>query len=324
MLFVRTDGRLADLCDDGYASLRAPHLLLDLAFDHTLCLGPLVFAGETACLACLASRVAHGWGDAAPPPRPRMAQQHMLAAGLVALAIERILRHEDRALVNRTVAYDFAAFTRAVEQPLPPADVPGLRDRGGRRARVARAAVGGGVVKRLVTQFDTERTRSTVATPTCCCCCCCCVGSVLSATALATIDAYDAAGRAGARRRQALAVRARRVRGAAARAARVGHGRLARRRSSARTSRSSRRSRRSTASWIAVLVAIHGRLQSPKIAKSVSLTVVFPSILFGLEFGIGAALISEGGGAGVLYLVLAAVMPFVVVPLLLLWIRSSA
>lgn len=111
VLFVRTDGRLADLCDDAYASLSAPHLLLDLAFDHTLCLGPLVFAGETACLACLASRVEHGWGDAAPPPRPAMAQQHTLAAGLAALAIERILRHEDRALVNRTVAYDFAAFT---------------------------------------------------------------------------------------------------------------------------------------------------------------------------------------------------------------------
>jgi bacteriocin biosynthesis cyclodehydratase domain-containing protein len=111
VLFVRTDGRLADLCEDDYAALRVPHLLLDLAFDHTLCLGPLVFPGETACLACLASRVTHGWGDAAPPPRPPMAQQHTLAAGLAALAVQRILLHEDRALVNRTVAYEFAAFT---------------------------------------------------------------------------------------------------------------------------------------------------------------------------------------------------------------------
>ena len=110
VLFVRTDGRLADVCDDAYASLTAPHLLLDLALHHTLCLGPLVFSGQTACLACLVSRVSHAWGDAPPPPRPRMTDHRGLAAGLAALAIEGILRHEDRALVNRTVSYDFAAF----------------------------------------------------------------------------------------------------------------------------------------------------------------------------------------------------------------------
>jgi bacteriocin biosynthesis cyclodehydratase domain-containing protein len=110
VLFVRTDGRLADVCDADYAALTAPHLLLDLALHHTLCLGPLVFAGQTACLACLVNRVAHAWGDAPPPPRPRMTDHRVLAAGIVSLAIEGILRHEDRALVNRTVSYDFAAF----------------------------------------------------------------------------------------------------------------------------------------------------------------------------------------------------------------------
>lgn len=111
VLFVRTDGRLADVCDAAYAQLRAPHLLLDLAMHHTLALGPLVFAGQTACLACLVSRVSHAWGDAQPPPRPRMADHPGLTAGLVALAIDGILLREDRALVNRTVAYDFATFT---------------------------------------------------------------------------------------------------------------------------------------------------------------------------------------------------------------------
>ena len=110
VLFVRTDGRLADLCGDGYATLATPHLLLDLAYDHTLCLGPLVFARQTACLACLACRVSHAWGDAAPPPRPRMTGHPALVAGLAALAIGNILLREDRALVNRTVAYDFGAF----------------------------------------------------------------------------------------------------------------------------------------------------------------------------------------------------------------------
>ena len=179
-------------------------------------------------------------------------------------------------------------------------------------------------MKRLVTQFDTERTRSTVSTPTCCCCCCCCVGSVLSATALATIDAYDAASRAG------VAAGRRWLYGLAAFSA-LPLALLASGTAGWLVSLVSAYFPFLAATaafygvWIAVLVMIHGRLQSPKIAKSVSLTVIFPSILFGLEFGIGAALITEGGGGGgVLYLVMAAVMPFVVVPLLLAWIRSSA
>jgi len=109
MLIVRTNGTLADLVDDDYAALKAPHLLLDLAFHHTISLGPLVFCGQTACLACLAGRVAHYWGDAAPPPRPAMTEHPGLAAGLAALAIGEILLRADRTLVNRTVAHDLRA-----------------------------------------------------------------------------------------------------------------------------------------------------------------------------------------------------------------------
>ncbi len=109
VLFVRTDGVLADVVDDDYATLSAPHLLLDLAFHHTICLGPLVFAGQTACLACLAARVAHYWGDAAPPPRPAMTEHPGLAAGLAALAVGEILLRADRSLCNRTVAHDLRA-----------------------------------------------------------------------------------------------------------------------------------------------------------------------------------------------------------------------
>lgn len=176
-------------------------------------------------------------------------------------------------------------------------------------------------MKRLVTQFDAQRTRATAATPTCCCCCCCCVGSVLTATALATIDASDAAGRApapGAGRwlwclaafmALPIALLAAGTAGFLVAQASVQLAFLA-----------------STGAffgaWIAVLVAVHGHLQSPRMIKSVSITVVACSILFGLEFFAGAALIFEGGGGGVAYLVLAAMLPFVAVPLLLLWIRS--
>jgi bacteriocin biosynthesis cyclodehydratase domain-containing protein len=108
VLFVRTDGTLAQLTEDGYAQLATPHLLLDLAFGHTICLGPLVFAGQTACLACLAGRISHRWGDLQPPPRPRMTEHPALAAGLAALAVGEILLRDGRSLVNRTVAHDFA------------------------------------------------------------------------------------------------------------------------------------------------------------------------------------------------------------------------
>lgn len=109
VLFVRTNSTLAEVAGDGYAELRTPHLLLDLAFGHTISLGPLVFADQTACPACLVGRISHLWGDVAPPPRPRMTAHPGLAAGLVALAIGEILLRDDRSLVNRTVAHDFAA-----------------------------------------------------------------------------------------------------------------------------------------------------------------------------------------------------------------------
>ncbi len=109
LLIVRTDGTLAQLTGDDYADLTTPHLLLDLAFGHTISLGPLVFAGQTACLACLAGRISHLWGDLEPPPRPRMTEHPGLAAGLAALAVGEILLRAGRSLVNRTVAYDFAA-----------------------------------------------------------------------------------------------------------------------------------------------------------------------------------------------------------------------
>lgn len=47
-------------------------------------------------------------------------------------------------------------------------------------------------MKRLVTQFDDERTRATVATPTCCCCCCC-VASIVTSTAVTVLNAHELA-----------------------------------------------------------------------------------------------------------------------------------
>lgn len=109
VLFVRTDGRLHEVVAGDYASLRTPHLLLDLAFDHTISVGPLVFARETAGLCCLAGRLWSRWGDRTPPSRPRVTEHPGLSGGLVAMTIANVLLRQDRSLVNRTVAYDFRA-----------------------------------------------------------------------------------------------------------------------------------------------------------------------------------------------------------------------
>lgn len=49
----------------------------------------------------------------------------------------------------------------------------------------------GSAMKRLVTQFDDTRTRTTIATPTCggcCCCCCCCVASTLAVSSVTALN----------------------------------------------------------------------------------------------------------------------------------------
>ena len=53
---------------------------------------------------------------------------------------------------------------------------------------------------RLVNQFDDERTRPTVATPSCgcCCCCCCCLASSISTTSISALQLGDIAVKRGA------------------------------------------------------------------------------------------------------------------------------
>ena len=103
VVFVRTNAALKESCGPDYASLEAPHLLLDLGFRHTMSLGPLVFPGETACLACLVGRIARYWGDARPPDQPAALRHVPLAAALLALEIERFASGDYR-LVNETVS----------------------------------------------------------------------------------------------------------------------------------------------------------------------------------------------------------------------------
>ena len=104
VLVVRTTARLVELYRSPEA-IPVPHLLLDVAYHHTISIGPLVFTGETACLACLAGRVNHLWGDPEPPARPSALRAAPLAAALAVLELEKVAGG-DYGLANATVAYD--------------------------------------------------------------------------------------------------------------------------------------------------------------------------------------------------------------------------
>lgn len=108
-LLVRTGGHLAETSDGVDHPVAGPHLLLDVAFHHTVSLGPLVFPGETACLACLAGRIGQYWGDPAPPLWPAVQREARFVGGLAALELDKIAAG-DYALANATVALDLRRY----------------------------------------------------------------------------------------------------------------------------------------------------------------------------------------------------------------------
>ncbi|RZL64508.1 MAG: hypothetical protein EOP81_08100 [Variovorax sp.] len=69
------------------AAPQQPHLLVDLAYHHTVSLGPYVVPGDTACVACLGHRVAHRWGDLPMPAAPAVQQHEALVTALVRQAL---------------------------------------------------------------------------------------------------------------------------------------------------------------------------------------------------------------------------------------------
>jgi hypothetical protein len=111
VLFVRTNGRLVETYQG--AVPQVPHLLLDLAYHHTVSLGPLVLVGETACLACLAGRIGSLWGDAEPPPRPAVLESPALPAALAVRELERVASGDVR-LAGATAAYDLESHSVVV------------------------------------------------------------------------------------------------------------------------------------------------------------------------------------------------------------------
>lgn len=84
MVIVRTSAKLRDIVSVGnYQRINTPHLLVDIAYDHTISFGPFVFPKETACLGCFIGRITYHWGDAKPPKMPNVCENYELIASLV-------------------------------------------------------------------------------------------------------------------------------------------------------------------------------------------------------------------------------------------------
>jgi hypothetical protein len=105
-VLVRTNVTLEEAVT--MAPQRDPYLCVDAAYHHTISLGPLVIPGQTACLACLSGRIAHRWGDPAPPTAPKATRRSGLLAGWIAAELENIGAGAST-LANRTISMDISS-----------------------------------------------------------------------------------------------------------------------------------------------------------------------------------------------------------------------
>ncbi len=113
---IRAGGSLMEAAQR-VKGLRVPHLFVDVAYHHTISLGPLVWPGETACLSCLAGRIRHAWGDPEPPAQPGAGRRVELCAALI---LEELRRFRETgtctALIARTVSIDVESWATRGER----------------------------------------------------------------------------------------------------------------------------------------------------------------------------------------------------------------
>ncbi len=107
VLILRTKSTYGSLLRDvNYQSVTKPHLFVDTAFHHTVSVGPLVFPGETACLACLQGRISTRWGDEEVPQVAKATKDYSgFVSELILIELEKICQG-DTTLTNKTVAWN--------------------------------------------------------------------------------------------------------------------------------------------------------------------------------------------------------------------------
>ncbi|HMS24601.1 MAG TPA: hypothetical protein PKB15_02760 [Acidimicrobiia bacterium] len=108
VILIRSNESFADFLENvGYAGITHNHLFVDLAYNHVVSLGPLVFPGITSCVACLQGRITSRWGDPAPPESP--ASTHTLldfTREWVEMEIKKLFQEDDYTLTNKTIVFD--------------------------------------------------------------------------------------------------------------------------------------------------------------------------------------------------------------------------
>jgi bacteriocin biosynthesis cyclodehydratase domain-containing protein len=111
LLIFRMNTTLLDVLES-YETVTVPHLFIDLAYAHTVSIGPLVFSGETACLRCVVGRLTKNWGDMMPPPQPAVMEHRELIA---ALLLEKLREYRVMGncpdLVNAIWSFNVKKFT---------------------------------------------------------------------------------------------------------------------------------------------------------------------------------------------------------------------
>ena len=94
-----------------YENITIPHLFVDLAFHHTISLGPLVFPGQSSCVFCLSSRIKNRWENDHPPIAPRVLDSlASLAKGLTQTYLNSMVASDNFLLINNTIAFNTDTF----------------------------------------------------------------------------------------------------------------------------------------------------------------------------------------------------------------------
>lgn len=111
LLIIRSSGKMGDLME-AYEKIDKPHIFIDLAYNHTISIGPLIFPGETACLGCFAGRITRNWGDALPPEIPSASDSYELIASLILECIKTYQKFGScPELINQAWSFNLNDFT---------------------------------------------------------------------------------------------------------------------------------------------------------------------------------------------------------------------
>ncbi|HBY21540.1 MAG: hypothetical protein A2Y24_06120 [Clostridiales bacterium GWE2_32_10] len=111
LILIRTSGNLSDIMSD-YKEVDIPHIFIDVAYDHTISVGPMVFPKETACLGCFIGRITRNWGDAEPPRVPSATKSAEIIASFIFEHIKIFQKFGNcPELVNQVFTFNLNDFT---------------------------------------------------------------------------------------------------------------------------------------------------------------------------------------------------------------------